>query len=446
MKVSPPTVCVVQSRREFLARLGAGAAAVAVGSFGISVWGRHPSFAAQAPNTGSFGDPVDRTLVIVEMGGGNDGLNMVIPYASNRYYDLRGELAIDELLELDPEVGLHPSLEFVADLYRQGSVAVVEGVGYPEPDLSHFASMSTWWSGYPGSFGGTGWLGRYLDGTVGARDPLAGVTIGPGPAPAMLGDTAFVVSIQDMSGLVPSVPEWIDSDADLMGMWQGFAPSAHDGNTLFDEVRSAIHNTEGAAEEINAVLAGATQASDEAPAPSRRNRTSLATSLSMAAQLALSPTRPRVIYVHGWGDFDTHEGQASRHATMMTDLDSALRGFFAEITLAGAGDRIAVATTSEFGRRPAFNGSGTDHGTASAHLLLGGGMTGGRFGESPGLTNLDARGNLVHTVDYRSLYASLLDDFLAIDHADVLGGTYETLPLFDDAPAHPDPIIPPGMG
>lgn len=434
------TKCELRTRRQFLAALGATVAVGAAAGYGISIWGRSDAVAA-APTTtsstttsmpaGSAGPVTDRTLVIVEMGGGNDGLNMVVPHATSAYYDLRRGLAIESPLDLDGEIGLHPELTFLADRYSSGDVAIVEGVGYPNHELSHFSSMATWWSGLPGSIGQTGWLGRYLDGTVGTNDPLAGVSIGPGPTPAMAGETSFVVTVQDMTGLAPSLPPWIDTNDELLSMWQGFAPARFDGAELLDEVRQAIDSTVVAAGELSDILGEPPENTEQnGRGRGRRQRGDLSSYMEVAAALVVADNAPRVIYVHGWGDFDVHEGHASRHEEMMTALNDGLETFFGTVDAAGMSDKVTVMTTSEFGRRPEFNGSGTDHGTAAAHLLIGAPVAGGRYGEQPSLTKLDSRGNMIHTVDYRSLYASVLSDFMSADADSLLAATVEPLPLF----------------
>jgi uncharacterized protein (DUF1501 family) len=434
--------CSSVTRRRFLAGLGASVAVASAGAYGISVWGRSPDgtgIPAAGPNTtttttttsvppGTIVAPQDRTLIVIELGGGNDGLNTVIPHSTSRYHDLRGELAIPSPIDLDGEVGLHPALTFLAERFAVGDVAIVEGIGYPDPDLSHFASMANWWSGYPSGVGGTGWLGRYLDGTVGSEDPLAGVTIGPGPTPALLADTAMQISIQDMSGLSPRIPEWIDTRDELVGMWQGFAPAQFDGTATLDHVRRAIAATAEAQATVNAAL-GAPAVSSPTSGRARR-RGDLEQSIEVAAALVAGPAAPRVLYIHGWGDFDTHESQASRHEEMMQQLDLGLRTLFDAIDSAGVNDRTIVMTTSEFGRRPAFNGSGTDHGTAASHMVIGSPIRGGRYGEAPSLSDLDQRGNLIHTLDFRSLYASILEGWMGAPAADLLGGQFETLPLW----------------
>jgi uncharacterized protein (DUF1501 family) len=426
-------MCASVTRRQFLSALGASVAVAAAGGYGISVWGKNPvanPSGTPLPPGVAGGSDIGRTLVVVEMGGGNDALNMVVPYATSRYYDLRKDLAVTEPLDLDGSIGLHPELGFVTERYAAGQVAVVEGVGYPDPDLSHFSSMATWWSADPAAVAQTGWLGRYLDAAVDPDETLAGVSIGPGPTPALLADTAFVVSVQDMTGLAPTMPPWIDSTDELMSMWQGFAPAAFDGAVLLDQVRAAIDATVTAADELSGILDETDEGRDTPQDGGRgRRRGDLGSFMAVAASLVTSPSPPRVIYVHGWGDFDTHEGQESRHSEMMTALNEGLAGFFSAVDAAGVSEKVIVMTTSEFGRRPAFNGSGTDHGTAGAHFVIGSDVAGGRYGEPPSLSKLDTRGNLIHTVDYRSVYATVLGGWLSADAQTILGAAHQSLPF-----------------
>jgi len=401
--------------------MGASVAVAAAGSYGISVWGSRTP-AANAIPVGDLGVGDDVTLVVLEMGGGNDGLNTVIPYASSRYHDLRRDLAIEDPLVLDDEIGLHPALGFVADRYASGDVAIIEGIGYPQPELSHFASMGAWWTALGDDPPQTGWLGRYLDGTLGPNDPLAGVTLGQGPSPAMRGDTSFSVIVQDSSGIAPAAPAWIDTNDELMEMWAGFAPAAFDDAPLLHRVTESVAGTVAAAAFVNPLLENVVSVEGRAG--------QLNELMTIAATLIAGANPPRVIMVHGWGDFDTHQAQSNRHANMLSEVNTALESFFGGVDAAGVGDRVAVMTTSEFGRRPKSNGSGTDHGTAGAQLVIGSRVAGGRFGEAPSLTQLDARGNMSHTVDFRSYYASVLDGFLGVDADVVLSQSYERMALF----------------
>ena len=223
--MTDPT-CTLVTRRAFLTGLGATVALAACGGSNIAVLS--PKERGAGLPAGSLGSRTDRVLVVVELGGGNDGLSMVVPHGSDRYHDLRRSTRIESPIDLDGEIGLHPNLPELAGMYGAGEVAIVEGVGMPNPDLSHFTSMDRWWTGTTDSVSRAGWLGRYLDGTVGFDDPLAGIVIGPGPTPAMLGDSSFTVAISDASGLTPDVPAWID-DVDVEGLRPG---GSHDDRSL----------------------------------------------------------------------------------------------------------------------------------------------------------------------------------------------------------------------
>jgi uncharacterized protein (DUF1501 family) len=425
------------SRRDFLHRLGLGGAAVVAGGYGLSVWEWAGPASASAPGSVMLGDGAKgRTLVIVEMAGGNDGLNTVVPLNVGAYHDLRPTLGVTDPLPLDADIGLHPNLAKLAKRFEQGQVAIVEGLGYPEPDLSHFGSIAIWWSARGGS-GQAGWLGAYLDGTVGFDDPLAAIGIGPGPSPALLGTQSFATTIADASGLQPRLPAWLDRPDDLLQAWGNVAPAKVDAATLVGQVQRSVGLTVSAREDLaKSLTSGADEpANDDTSAAGRRayQATSVVDSLALAAELIRSPAKPRVIYVSGIGDFDTHQAEAQTHPELMSQLDEGIDSFFT--ALGEAANDVVLATVSEFGRRPAENGSGTDHGTANVHFVVGPAVKGGRFGEPPSLTNLDPTGNLVHTEDFRSLYATLLDGWLGVEPGAVLGDDFPTFPLFTDGGA-----------
>lgn len=259
----------------------------------------------------------------------------------------------------------------MASEYEAGRVALIEGVGVPDPDLSHFISMASWWTAKPDSSDGTGWLGRYLDGTVGYSDPLAGIAIGPGPSRALLGNASYAVAIRDETGLDPQLPRWIDSNDELLGMWAGFAPGGAEGED--DPVRQAIGTAVDARDDLAIALDGTSSAQTRRP--------TIENELMLAARLINSSVTPTVIYVHGFGDFDTHLDQTARHDDLMAQLDRALEGFWSE--LGPRADQVVVLTASEFGRRPRENGSGTDHGTAATHMLIGAPVAGGDMERPP---------------------------------------------------------------
>jgi uncharacterized protein (DUF1501 family) len=419
------------TRRRFLTGVGiAGTAAVAAG-YGLTVWrdGASPTPSSTATST-TLGPRLagrdDRTLVVVELAGGNDGLNTVVPFADPAYRSLRPTLGVADPIALDDSIGLAPELARLAARYRDGHVAIVEGVGYPNPDLSHFASLAYWWSGTPGASGARGWLGRYLDATVGFDDPLAAVGIGPVPSPALLGSRSFATSIADATGLQPELPPWVDTRKDLIAAWSRFAPADTDPTTAMGGIEQAIRSTADAQRD----LAGRLRPTEGADVGDGYGQEQSATAaLALAAQLVVAARAPRVIYVNGLGDYDTHQGEAARHPALMRDLDAGLDAFFGALERAGVPDRAVVMTVSEFGRRPAENGSGTDHGTAAPHLVIGASVKGGRYGAAPSLTQLDEHGNLVATTDFRSLYATALQGWLGVDAEPLVGRDFQPLPL-----------------
>lgn len=417
------------TRRRFLWGLGMSATAVActngttITTFGSTTTTTPGSTTTTAttPPPGALGTRNGRTLVIVELGGGNDGLNTVVPHADPAYRSLRPGLGIDAPLDLDGEVGLHPALTRLAARYEHGQMAIVEGVGVPNPSLSHFESMESWWTA-DGGAEGSGWLGRWLDGTVGFEDPTAAVSIGPGPSRALLGGASYSVAIQGADGLTPDVPGWVDDGDELMAAWHGFVPALQGDVGPVAGVRTAIEATLAAKDDLAALLGDDGRAGRPLPGFGEQ--------LEVAATLATSADPPSILFVHGAGDFDTHQRQDTRHAELLGEVDEAIGAFLDTVEGAGRLGEVAVLTTSEFGRRAAENGDGTDHGTAAPSLLLGGSVAGGRFGEAPSLTGLDQAGNLRHTVDFRSVYASVLSQWLEADDEEILGGAWEQLDLF----------------
>ena len=427
------------TRRRFITGIGVAAGAAVAAGYGLSVWtdGGSSSTHTARPAPPTLGGRDDRTLVVVELGGGNDGLSTVVPLTDPAYRTLRPTLAVQNPIALDDAVGLHPNLAKLAARYQAGHVAIVEGVGYPDPNLSHFASLAYWWSATPGESSNARWLGRYLDGTVGFEHPLVAVGIGPVPSPALLGTHSFATSITDASGLQPALPPWADTVDDVVAAWSRFAPATPDPTDLLGQVEQAIHLTVKARAELRTdlarVSAGASAPADELNAARQgnyRRSASVQDSLRLAAELVTSPNPPRVVYVSGLGDYDTHQGQAQRHPALMSDLDAGLDAFFTTMEQSKVPDRALVITVSEFGRRPSENGSGTDHGTAAPHFVIGPVVKGGRYGTPPSLTALDDHGNLVHTVDFRSLYATAVQGWLGVDAEAIVGKGFDPLPVF----------------
>lgn len=374
-----------------------------------------PSWMAEMAEAANPVGPGDGILVLITMGGGNDGLNTVIPIHNGTYHDRRGPLAIpaSSAIAISDDRALHPNLGIVNDLWQRGDVAVIDGVGAPGTDLSHFSSMATWMAGSTGNLH-SGWLGRYLDGLPGGNDPFHGVTIGSSIPLVVQGQH------RQASGL-PATPNGVfevaGADATYRRQYDALV-ALGDGATgrgdLADALGDAGRRAVDLAAAIEPVYGG-----DELD-------NHLAQQLDLCARLINANVGIRVLAVH-YGDFDSHAGQPAMHNARMAELDGALRVFLARLNSTYAA-RTLILTVSEFGRRVKANRSnGTDHGAGSTLLAIGTQVHGGFYGELPSLASPDRHGNLVPTVDFRSVYTTVLDTWLQADANQVLGGTYENL-------------------
>ena len=353
--------------------------------------------------------PGETVLVVVQLSGGNDGLNCVVPYSDPAYRAARPTLAVPaaDVLKIDGEVGFHPDLRGFADLLDAGELAVVRGVGYPNPDRSHFVSTDVWHrAAVPGEHGRvrTGWLGRTLPMLGG---PGTGLHVGGGAAPgALLGD----------AGPAPSV-----RDAAAYRLRGGFVPSAQSSAGLLGQVEAA---TAAAAASSDRVRRAAGDPAGAADYPA----SGLAERLELVARLIAADLPERVFFTELPG-FDTHAVQPATHPGLLAELGGAGAAFFADLRARGHADRVVLMAQSEFGRRVAENGStGTDHGAAGPVFLAGPRVRAGLLGAAPSLTDLDG-GDLRWRVDFRTVYAALLGGWLGVDAAAVLGGRFEPAPV-----------------
>jgi len=410
------------SRRDFMKRgllpVFAGSAVPSVFANGVA------AAAADSPNAA----PNDRILVLVQLAGGNDGLNTVIPYQDGAYRDARPTLSQAQgVLQLDNQVGLHPNLKGLKASWDAGQLAIVQGVGYPDPNLSHFASMSVWETASVQGGIGDGWLGRYLNylDQVGEspNHALEGVSAGSLVPPEMRSQ-APVTALQSLKTfrLQPMTEHGtpVDVENPLMkfyGAFKSTSPAPYGAllDTTLQEALQASH----------ALLA--TDAGYQAKATYPAN-SPIASSLKLVAETIVSGLGVRVAHVT-LGGFDNHAREKPVHDRLLLDLDQALTAFMQDLSGHGVGDRVLVMTWSEFGRRVRENGSaGTDHGTAAPMFLLGAPIKGGLYGQQPSLTDLD-NGNLKFNTDFRSVYASVLQGYLNAPASELLGGNFEILPL-----------------
>ncbi|MCB0996223.1 MAG: DUF1501 domain-containing protein, partial [Acidimicrobiales bacterium] len=361
----------------------------------------------------------DRILVVITLAGGNDGLDTVGPFGSGAYNDARGPIAVSTAgaHAIGNGYYLHPNLSFLKSRWDAGQLAIVQGVGHEADDHSHFSSMARWMNG--SSSNGpwtTGWVGRWLDGA--GLDGLGGVVIGDEGVPRpRVGPASSSVAVPTDGPLFgASTESWEVAAFDCL---QGFAGGSSTRGQWGDVVGGAMAEAIDVSRVVDPVFA-----SDTSDAEIVRD-------LQLAARVINLDAGARVLGVNV-GDFDTHDDHAGRHPVLMSELNAAIAAFYMELNPAFA-NRVAIMTVSEFGRRVRRNGSGgTDHGTASVALLLGNSVAGGTYGAYPSLTGLDNRGDLKHTVDFRSLYASVLEGWLGADPVEVIGAQYETFTLFRD--------------
>ncbi|MEV6923501.1 DUF1501 domain-containing protein [Dactylosporangium sp. NPDC051485] len=394
------------TRRKFLIASGVvGAATLAAGSawtlrdvFDSAAWDDRPGDA--------------KTLVLVTLYGGNDGLANVIPYADKAYAPARHELAYkpEEVLKLDDTLGLNPGLAGLKRLYDAKKLAIVRGVGYPKPDHSHFRSMDIWQTAQPDRPGNTGWLGRWLD-TFGG-DPRHAVSFEPVLPPLLAGTTTAgaavpVSGLALPSGVKPEMLTALGKPSDGESPLQARAARAF---ADLVEVDALIHSVdESAAEDAPSSSGTATG-----------GRSDLQTQLALVARCVEAGVATRVFSV-SLGGFDLHAEERNSQEILLKLLDGALTAFAERMAKTEAGRKVVVAVYSEFGRRVAANGSdGTDHGTASNMFILGSPVRGGLYGEQPSLADLD-NGDLKFTTDFRSVYATLLRDVLDADPEQILG-------------------------
>lgn len=374
------------NRREFLAAAGAATASV--------MW----ATPARAARTG-YGN----VLILVELQGGNDGLNTVIPFADPAYYALRPRLAIprEQVIALDAANGLHPSLQPLLASWQARELAIVQGVGYPDANLSHFRSIEIWeTASRSNEYLPDGWLARTFKAAPAPREFAAdGVVVGSGMGPFAGG--ARTVAINN--------PEQFQRQARMV------QPVAATGSGALAHILKVERDVAQAATGLSAGHGFATAF----PAGAFGN------AVRTAAQVIAAQPGVAAVKI-GLGSFDTHRGQLATHARLLKDLADGLLALKSALVELQRWDSALVLTYSEFGRRPAENGSGgTDHGTAGVHFALGGRVRGGFYGAAPALTRLDGAGNVAHVVDFRDLYATVLGNWWGLAAERVLGARFQ---------------------
>ena len=388
------------NRRAFLktAALGASAGALQIVLPGASV-------AWAAPAAGRY----DKLLVLIELKGGNDGLNTLVPYADPAYYALRPKLSIlrDQVVQLTDRAGLHPSLEALLPLWRDKQMAVLQGVGYDRPNLSHFRSIEIWDTASDSeTYLKEGWLTR---------------AFAAAPPPRAFAADGMIIGTNDLGPLSGS-----GTRAIALANTEQFLRQAK-------LARNEGRARNAALEHILKVEADVMQAASHLETQHVLASTfpehAFGNAMRTAAQVIANPAGVAVVRVTLNG-FDTHSGQAGTQTRLLREFAEGVVALRAALTELGRWNDTFVLTYAEFGRRPAENLSlGTDHGTANVHFAFGGRVHGGMYGAPPSLDRLDGNGNVAHAIDFRSVYAAVLETWWGVPTKSALGGSFRPLPL-----------------
>lgn len=407
---------MLNHRRDFLKTAGLVA-------LGLNVPGFVSRTAAAAPPLGKKGSK-DTILVVVELTGGNDGLNTVIPFKDPQYAKLRPTLKQPEnqVKKITSDLALHPSMGAFADLLQDKALCVVQAVGYPNPSQSHFRSMDVWQGGSLDATISEGWLGKAMKKMkapvafhvkeADQSSPLA-YEGAPNKVPSIANLEEFSLRTVSSSGM---------DKKEQQKVIESSVAKKTDKKDLLDFVSRTASTTYDATKRL-AEIGKNYQPKATYPV------TSLANKLKLAAQLIDADFGARIFYV-SIGGFDTHATQAPAHAQLWTQVSEAMAAFYKDVKARGNGERVLMLTFSEFGRRAKENGSkGTDHGSGAPLFLVGGKVKAGVVGKHPSLTELED-GNLKFDTDFRQVYAAVLDKWLGVPHKDVLGKAFTATEVF----------------
>ncbi len=385
-------------------------------------------------------------LVVLQMAGGNDGLNTVIPHGSDYYYKSRPRIGIkaDQVLKINDQIGLNPGLKGFKDLYDQGSLAIVQGVGYPNPNRSHFRSTEIWQTASDSEkFEKYGWIGRYFDNACNGCDPTIGVSVGRQMPQAFAAKIPKGVSVDN-----PQNYRFISSENGADGQTMEQSYRELNGQMVEENSGGSIGGISGLAPQQNQrkgsvmdflerTALDAQVSSDEIRAISARVDTKgiypgsqLGNSLKLVAKLIGGGLPTRIFYV-SQGGYDTHTNQVGTHQRLLQDLGDSVKAFTDDLKAQGNMPRVMVMTFSEFGRRVSDNAnSGTDHGAAAPMFVIGQHVKAGLLGQYPSLAPADLfEGDIKYTVDFRSVYASVLENWLRTRSEPILGRKFQPLPL-----------------
>jgi uncharacterized protein (DUF1501 family) len=367
----------------------------------------------------------NRILIVLQLSGGNDGINTLIPFTDPNYAKLRPTLGVatSDVLRLTDSVGLNPNLGKLKALYDQGKMAVVQGVGYPNPNRSHFRSMVIWHSARPDTFERSGWLGRYVSACQCAQDnALPAISVGDQLNTLFWTDTTLVPAVASIGAFSFLTDTKYKNDRNFqMQTLQNIYSQAGNWSAYEGLIRRGTLQALAGSDELQKVAA-TYQTSVKYPA-----NNGLANQLKMVAQVIAGNLGTRLFSV-SMGGFDTHANQKVNQDRLLGQLGDAVDAFMQDLANMKRQDDVTIMTFSEFGRRVKQNGSnGTDHGTAEPMFIIGNSVQGGLYGAYPSLSDLDNNGDLTFNADFRSVYAGILKDVVGADPTPILSGTYDPI-------------------
>ncbi len=361
-------------------------------------------------------DP-DGVLVVIQLSGGNDGLNTVVPWADANYYKLRPTLghAADKVLKLNESMGLHPVMTGFETLYKEGKVAIIQGVGYPQANRSHFKSMDIWHQASPDTSLSRGWIGRHLDHVDPAKlNPVYALGLSNDKPRALDSEKVSVPCFASLADIQAMVGD-LESEQMLRDISSGAV------NADQKVIQAANKSALDAMVELRDRLA------KFAPKETYGD-SSFGSGLKQVAQLIATSPNTRVVYLSA-GGFDTHAKQLPDQEKLLGGFSAAILAFQRELEAIGKADKVTVMVFSEFGRRSYENASGgTDHGAAAPMFMIGKNVKGGMYGKNPNLTDL-ADGDIKFGIDFRQVYATALDQWMGGDSGVTLGGKFDHIPL-----------------
>ncbi len=370
-----------------------------------------------------------KILIIVQMSGGNDGLNTVIPYTDPAYLKIRPTIGIkpDVVLKLDDKVALNPNMTPFQDLFKAGKLAIVQGVGYPNPNRSHFRSIEIWQTAEPKKVKDTGWIGRYLDlastGKAKVENIFPAINVDPILPKTLSAQKVVVPSISDVKNFTFKADPRYEADRTAqLTTFNNIYQKYPSNRPYVEELRKVGLDTTEASDSIAKMVANY---KDGAKYPNN----GFGKGLQFIAQLIIGGVNCS-IYNISMGGYDTHTNEQNAHQNLFKTLTQGIEALQKDLEAHGLDKDVAIMTFSEFGRRVGENGGrGTDHGAAAPMFIIGSGVKGGIIGDQPSLTDLDD-GDLRYKTDFRTVYATILDRWLNADSKAVLGDKYDNLDLF----------------